>query len=233
MPKINMIHKVFLNGDEYQIAVIFTNNKNAYLERKNETIILKTPVHLFKTPLLENFILKSLPSLLKKQDRPSYEIDLENRSFNFFGELCHFEYDGKQIIFNHQNFEIKLKCSNTDLIESTLWKYLSKRLYSVLVDLCTWFKFKGIVEKFSPLKIQIRQKKSAWATNYVEKKLIIFSKYLVCFSIEIISYVLAHELSHFFEANHSKKFWNIVRSLDPDYKKKKQQLNDHIFKFKE
>ena len=32
-----------------------------------------------------------------------------------------------------------------------------------------------------------------------------------------ISYVVAHEMSHLKEMNHSAKFWSIVRKIDPNY----------------
>lgn len=47
---------------------------------------------------------------------------------------------------------------------------------------------------------------------------------LIHFSPEIIDYVVAHELSHLREMNHSAKFWATVESIYPEYEQAKQQL---------
>jgi predicted metal-dependent hydrolase len=41
---------------------------------------------------------------------------------------------------------------------------------------------------------------------------------LVHYSPQLIEYVIAHELAHLVEMNHSARFWAVVESLMPDYK---------------
>lgn len=50
---------------------------------------------------------------------------------------------------------------------------------------------------------------------------------LIHFSTEIIDYVVAHELSHLREMNHSPKFWATVESVLPGYERAKRQLRAH------
>jgi hypothetical protein len=50
---------------------------------------------------------------------------------------------------------------------------------------------------------------------------------LIHFSPEIIDYVVAHELSHLREMNHSADFWATVESVLPEYELAKQQLRRH------
>lgn len=47
---------------------------------------------------------------------------------------------------------------------------------------------------------------------------------LVHFSPELIDYVIAHELAHLHEMNHSKHFWNRVAQAYPDYKAARNRL---------
>lgn len=49
---------------------------------------------------------------------------------------------------------------------------------------------------------------------------------LVHFGQAVIDYVVAHELSHLREMNHSPRFWDTVRSVVPDYASLRQQLKD-------
>ncbi len=50
---------------------------------------------------------------------------------------------------------------------------------------------------------------------------------LIHFSLEIIDYVVAHELSHLREMNHSADFWATVESIYPEYEHAKQKLRQH------
>jgi len=42
--------------------------------------------------------------------------------------------------------------------------------------------------------------------------------------MDVIDYVIVHELAHLYEMNHSSKFWNIVSQVMPDYKDKEKWL---------
>ena len=43
----------------------------------------------------------------------------------------------------------------------------------------------------------------------------------------VVDYVIIHELAHLLEANHTPRFWNIVRTQSPKMEKAKQWLIDH------
>jgi predicted metal-dependent hydrolase len=49
---------------------------------------------------------------------------------------------------------------------------------------------------------------------------------LVHFGLPIIDYVVAHELAHLREMNHSPAFWEVVRSVLPDYHASRQALRE-------
>ncbi len=54
-----------------------------------------------------------------------------------------------------------------------------------------------------------------------------FSWRLIMAPLRVIDYVVAHELAHTLEKNHSKNFWSIVKALMPAYKKQEMWLKEH------
>jgi hypothetical protein len=49
---------------------------------------------------------------------------------------------------------------------------------------------------------------------------------LIHFALPTIDYVVAHELAHLREMNHSPRFWDVVRSVLPDYEQARGLLKD-------
>lgn len=49
---------------------------------------------------------------------------------------------------------------------------------------------------------------------------------LIHFALPTIDYVVAHELAHLREMNHSPRFWDVVRSVLPDYEEARGALKD-------
>ena len=43
----------------------------------------------------------------------------------------------------------------------------------------------------------------------------------------VIDYVIVHELAHLTEANHTPRFWNIVRTHTPTMEKARNWLREH------
>jgi len=51
---------------------------------------------------------------------------------------------------------------------------------------------------------------------------------LVHFAMATIDYVVTHELAHLREMNHSERFWDVVRSVMPDYERERGKLKDDV-----
>ncbi|NGZ86657.1 M48 family metallopeptidase [Duganella aceris] len=62
-----------------------------------------------------------------------------------------------------------------------------------------------------------------WGSCTADRKIRLNWK-LIHFSQPLIDYVIAHELSHILEMNHSAQFWNTVGSIYPEYEEAKNLL---------
>lgn len=74
-----------------------------------------------------------------------------------------------------------------------------------------------------PNKIRIRDIKYAWGSCSINKNITINNK-LIKYDVQVIRYVILHELCHIKYMNHSKEFWNLVSKYMPKYKEVKKQL---------
>ncbi len=81
-------------------------------------------------------------------------------------------------------------------------------------------------QKFN--KITLRQQKTRWGSCSSQQNLN-FNWRLVHFKTSIIDYVIIHELSHLTHMNHSKKFWQLVQTYNPNYLQHRGWLKRNSF----
>lgn len=81
---------------------------------------------------------------------------------------------------------------------------------------------------FSYNRIFIRNQKSRWGSCSAKKNLN-FNYRLIFLEPDLLDYVLIHELCHLKEMNHSKKFWQLLAGIIPDYKERRKRLKKIIF----
>ncbi len=72
-------------------------------------------------------------------------------------------------------------------------------------------------------RVAIRDTKSRWG-SCSKKGNLNFNYRLLFLPQHLADYVIAHELSHLGEFNHSKNFWALVEKADPDYKSHQREL---------
>ena len=83
-----------------------------------------------------------------------------------------------------------------------------------------------IYEKQLGLKaksIEVEESKVRWGSCSADKKLT-FNYRLAMAPMEVIDYVIVHELCHLAHMNHDRSFWRLVGSVVTDYKEKQEFL---------
>jgi len=79
---------------------------------------------------------------------------------------------------------------------------------------------------FNPKQVKITSAKTRWGSCSADGTLN-FTWRLVMAPLEVIDYVVVHELAHLKVKNHSPRFWKVVESNYPDYKSCRKWLQDH------
>lgn len=74
--------------------------------------------------------------------------------------------------------------------------------------------------------ITIREQKTRWG-SCSSKGNLNFNWKLILMPSEVLDYVVVHELSHRKEMNHSKRFYQVMESVMPDYKVWQNWLREH------
>ncbi len=77
----------------------------------------------------------------------------------------------------------------------------------------------------SPNRIAIRDQRSRWGSCSTKGNLN-FNYRLVFLPIELVDYVIVHELCHLHEFNHSERFWGHVEIHLPEYPLHKSALRE-------
>ncbi|MDW5299622.1 MAG: SprT family zinc-dependent metalloprotease [Sedimentibacter sp.] len=76
--------------------------------------------------------------------------------------------------------------------------------------------------------VKIRNMTSRWGSCNPKKNIITLNSKLIEAPRNSIEYVVLHEFAHFIHPNHSKKFYDFVAMLMPDWKGRKKELEKYI-----
>lgn len=80
-------------------------------------------------------------------------------------------------------------------------------------------------------RVTLRNQKSRWG-SCTGKLNLNFNWRLIMAPIEIIDYVIVHELCHLNQMNHSRNFWNLVAETIPKYKVYRKWLRENQYLLK-
>lgn len=220
---------------------------NIYIERRNSTRVsitnngvnIRIPRHLSKSKREEaimeliHWAAKRIQDTsLHKQNKKTYSHDDYLKTHSKIYKLQIEIRDSQKNFSKIQGNYIIFKISNKH-DETARQKYISKQLQKLLAkhhqeELCCHVHRLNKEHFGKEVKnISYKYTKSRWGACHCGRKDIDISTKLLLAPIEVLEYVIIHELAHLIEANHSKRFWNIVKSIDPNYKQKKKWLNQN------
>ena len=112
--------------------------------------------------------------------------------------------------------------------KSILIKNWKKKEFQKILEIlfAKWQKIIGV----EILEFRIKEMKSRWGTCNTRVKRIWIALMLSEKPVEIIEYVIVHELVHLLERKHNKIFKNHMTNFLPNWKELEKKLKDHRYK---
>jgi len=219
-----------IDNIEYNIEIIFSKKKSSSVSVDKKTLIFRLSSLLSKTEGQNHF-----SSLLKRISKKLYEsIDkIQEVDFTYILERGWFEFSGEKYILQPKKIRGVKMISNTFFYD---FKMNFERLEAYIVKL--------LIEKYSPRldkyvreinkttynfkinKIELKLVKSKWGhcTGYDD---LMFNLKLLNGTVEMLDYVIIHEICHIKYKDHSPRYWKEVEKHLPNYKEIRKLLKSN------
>ncbi len=222
---------------EYEIEkVIKSNRKTFYIEIDDYgKIILRIPKNSSDLEI-EKFLNKHKKWIYKKlKVIEKREIELypkkfiEGEMFLFLGNFYKLKIVKNQkekIMLNNNEMNISDKYK-TD-IRKVIIEFYKKKAFEIISDRVNFYSKKYGYD-YNKIKLTSANKRFGSCTN---KGNLNFTFRLIMVPIEVIDYVVVHELVHLVDKTHKKSFYEKVEKILPDYKKRIKWLNDNSYLLK-
>ncbi len=138
-------------------------------------------------------------------------------------QLCIVDDPGCDILLNDMLCISKGVLPN--IREALITWYKSEAL-KIITERCNWYTH---LTGHKPVSIKISDAKTRWGSCGA-KGTLNFSWRLIMAPLEVIDLVVVHEVVHLEQQNHSRLFWDKVKSILPDYETRDRWLkeNNHL-----
>lgn len=190
--------------EEKIITVELKNRKNikhCYLRILKENLI-EIKANRYFTLYDAKKLIEKKSEWIKSSIKKLSKNRLNEDEFSYLGEIKKLED------FNIKNLDIFYKKEIQKILPSKV-EELSKKM------------------QLFPTSISFRKNKRTWGScNY--KNGLNFNILLMKFPIEVMEYVIIHELAHIKHKNHSKDFWNLVEIYCPNYKEIEKRFKNSL-----
>jgi len=210
--------------------IIRSNRKTiALVIQPNGDLLVRAPKRATKKQIDEmvaehaNWIAKKQAKAIAAQAAYAPHQFLGGESFSFLGEnySLQFVMNKKPIFDLNGNFHLAQSArGRAEQIFEKWYKQQARQIFTDRVE------FYAGEYGFDFTKIRLSSARTRWGSCSAKGTISLTWK-LVMAPIEIIDYVVVHELSHLREHNHSKKFWAQVGAILPDYKARRKWLKDN------
>jgi predicted metal-dependent hydrolase len=192
------------------------------------TVIVRAPLRTSDAHIEEMIRLKvlwirrKLDEMKRRPPSPDHEY-AEGELFLFLGRSYPLHFvDGENMVIERSD---KLYVSRALLprIRNHLKCWYTEEARKELHSRCMWY---ALQTGYKPASIRITDARKRWGSCTSTGGLN-FSWRLIQAPPEIVDYVVVHELVHLSQPDHSKKFWEKVKKIMPDYERRRKWLREN------
>jgi len=212
--------------------IIRSKRKTLALQIEPDSKLIVRAPQMVSEEVIFRFVDKKRSWILDKQRvalevyRPQIRKEFINgEGFLYLGEIYKLflvDDDDEPLLFNGHEF--KLSGQFTFKAKELFTAWYKREAYDVITKRVA--RYADMAELSNYRKISITDAKNRWG-SCGHKGTLNFSWRLIMAPIKIVDYVVTHELAHLRERHHSQRFWNVVRSVMPDYKQHREWLRDN------
>ena len=192
------------------------------------TVIVRAPLRAPAAYIEEilrqkrSWILRKLDEMKQRSSSPGHEY-AEGEMFLFLGRSYPLHFVENPAITIERSDRLYVSRMLMPDIRSHLKRWYVEEAGKEIKARCMWFSLKtGHV----PATIRITDARQRWG-SCTHKGGLNFSWRLIQAPLEIVDYVIVHELVHLRQPDHSKKFWTKVRTIMPDYERRRKWLREN------
>jgi len=109
---------------------------------------------------------------------------------------------------------------STNAVKAALQRWLSRKAHEHLV---TWTRRLAEKNQLDVKHVTVKSQRTRWASCSASRTISLNVR-LLFLPEPLVRYILLHELAHTQKMNHSKLFWALVQSLEPDYQRLDAEL---------
>lgn len=174
------------------------------------------------------FILGAIDKYSAKNDGTKIRFEDEEILSILGSEYMLFVYKGEYNHIEENIGTLALYVTDTEDYElkyKTYIAWLKPQCMSLMTRLCkiAYDEHYGKLGIDFPV-IKVKDMRSRWGSCIPSKKILTFNVHLMEYPLSAAEYVVAHEFTHFLQANHSAKFYSELAKYMPDYKQRERIL---------
>ena len=223
--------EIEVNGDNYGIEVIFAKKKNSSVSVKGSKLVFRLSSYLSNKKKNEHFsdLLRKICLKIEKSPvtvvQREFKDVLECGEFEFANQryLIEFTTRVRGVKLNENTFFVNPQ-TKIDNIEKHILRLLSERYYERLKEYV--FALNKQTYNFNINGFELKLLNSKWG-HCTSNDVLMLNLKLLNAPLDILNYVIFHELSHIKVKNHSNLFWKEVEKFCPNHKvlRKRLRLN--------
>jgi predicted metal-dependent hydrolase len=230
------IYNVSIDGQEINYILIRSSRKTVGISiEKDGTVKVTCPYKVSDSYINEllqkksKWILNKLQSITARECKVK-KIFEDGEYFNYLGKKCKIQIvkesrlkEGSALLENDTIIVFIPNSFEADDIKNTLKLWYIKRFKAVIEER---IKYYSLLLGVCPRRVTVKEQKTRWGSCSTKGNINLNWK-LIMASMEVLDYVVVHELCHMREMNHKKEFWRLVESVFPKYKECRAWLKEN------